>query len=53
MTDVLSQYLLDRAPTRAIDAIAHLGGMQAQAPLAPYLGLWTRLQDFRQTSCRR
>lgn len=64
MTDVLSQrrlncatlarqYLLDRAPTRAIDVIAHLGGMQAQAPLAPYVGLWTRLQDFRQTSCRR
>ena len=57
MTDVLSQrglnratlarqYLLDRAPARAIDAIEHLGGMQSQAPLAPYVGLWTRLQDF-------
>jgi Winged helix DNA-binding domain len=40
------QYLLERASVRAIDAIEHLGGMQAQAPLAPYLGLWTRLQDF-------
>ena len=57
MTDVLSQrglgratlarqYLLERAPARAIDAIGHLGGMQSQAPLAPYVGLWTRLQDF-------
>jgi Winged helix DNA-binding domain len=57
VTDVLSQrglnratlarqYLLERAPARAIDAIEHLGGMQSQAPLAPYVGLWTRLQDF-------
>lgn len=57
MTDVLSQrglnratlarqYLLDRVPIPAVDAIEHLGGMQSQAPLAPYVGLWTRLQDF-------
>lgn len=57
MTEVLSQrglnratlarqHLLERTPARAIDAIEHLGGMQAQAPLAPYVGLWTRLKDF-------
>ena len=40
------QYLLERAPALAIDAIEHLAGMQSQAPLAPYLGLWARLQDF-------
>jgi hypothetical protein len=40
------QYLLERAPARAIDMIGHLGGMQSQAPLAPYVGLWTRLHDF-------
>jgi hypothetical protein len=40
------QYLLERAEVPAIDAIGHLAGMQSQAPLAPYLGLWTRLRDF-------
>ncbi|MGW2218717.1 DNA glycosylase AlkZ-like family protein [Nonomuraea sp. NPDC001684] len=57
MSDVLSrrrlnratlarQYLLERAPGRAVDTIEHLGGMQSQAPLAPYVGLWTRLRGF-------
>jgi hypothetical protein len=40
------QYLLERVPVRAADAIGHLCGMQSQAPLAQYVGLWTRLQDF-------
>jgi Winged helix DNA-binding domain len=41
------QLLLRRAERSAADAIGHLGGLQAQAPLAPYLGLWTRLSGFR------
>ena len=40
------QYLLERAPTRPVDAIERLAGMQSQAPLAPYVGLWTRLRGF-------
>lgn len=40
------QYLLERATARPVDVIEQLGGMQSQAPLAPYVGLWTRLRDF-------
>jgi hypothetical protein len=40
------QWLLERRPVTALEAIHHLVGMQSQAPLAPYTGLWTRLVDF-------
>jgi hypothetical protein len=41
------QGLLDRwTGTSAHDALGHLVGMQAQAPLAPYVGLWTRIEGF-------
>lgn len=39
--------LLERSALRPQDAVHLLAGLQAQAPLAPHVGLWTRLRDFR------
>src|SRR5438270_13077067 len=41
------QLLLRRADIGVLDAVEHLVGLQAQAPLPPYTGLWTRLAGFR------
>ena len=46
------QLLLRRASMAPLQAIAHLAGMQAQAPNAPYVGLWTRLAGLREVAER-
>ena len=38
--------LLKRSKVNVLDAIERLVGLQAQLPNAPYVALWTRLQDF-------
>ncbi|MFC0622901.1 winged helix DNA-binding domain-containing protein [Kribbella deserti] len=40
------QGLLERSSGSALETIDHLVGMQSQAPLAPYVGLWSRLSSF-------
>ncbi|WCN79347.1 winged helix DNA-binding domain-containing protein [Micromonospora sp. LH3U1] len=40
------QMLLERADRPVLDAVAHLGGLQAQEPQEPFVGLWSRLRAF-------
>jgi hypothetical protein len=41
------QLLLERAALPVPAVIERLVGLQAQLPVAPYVGLWTRMQHFR------
>lgn len=47
------QQLLDRGTIPVSDAIAQVAGLQAQVPNPPYIGLWTRLCDFRRDDLTR
>jgi len=42
------QMLLEREEISVSDAVQRLAGLQAQVPGPPYVGLWTRLRDFRR-----
>lgn len=44
------QLLLDRADLPVLGAVEHLGGLQAQEPQEPFVGLWSRLRAFDPAS---
>ncbi|WP_231891287.1 winged helix DNA-binding domain-containing protein [Paenibacillus swuensis] len=43
------QLLLERSPLAPLEALEHLVGLQAQWPNPPYVGLWSRLENFKQS----
>jgi winged helix DNA-binding protein len=47
------QMLLDRGKLPVLDAVERLVGLQAQVHSPPFVGLWTRLQDFRRDDLTR
>jgi hypothetical protein len=47
------QMLLKREPLTVLAAVERLVGLQAQLPVAPYVGLWTRLPDFSREDLAR
>jgi hypothetical protein len=47
------QMLLERASGVGVaEAVQRLAGMQAQEPKHPYIGLWTRIEDFDENALR-
>lgn len=46
------QLLLERAAVSVLDAVSRLGGLQAQEPKHPFIGLWSRVAGFDEADVR-
>ena len=44
------QLLLERSPLPVTDALEQVGGLQTQYAPSGYIGLWSRLRDFRRAA---
>ena len=47
------QMLLEREALPVYEAVERLASPQVQVPSPPYVGLWTRLRDFRRDELTR
>jgi hypothetical protein len=47
------QLLLERSPLSLTDAVDQMGGLQTQYAPSGYIGLWSRLADFRRDDLTR
>jgi hypothetical protein len=47
------QMLLKRENVSALEAVERLVALQAQVTSPPYVGLWTRLKEFRREKLTR
>ena len=47
------QLLLERAPLPAARALERVAGLQAQDVVAPFIGLWTRVEGFDREQLKR
>jgi hypothetical protein len=47
------QLLLERQDLGAAEAIGRVAGLQAQASVPPFVGLWTRLRDFAEAELQQ
>lgn len=47
------QLLLERVRLDPVAATERIGGLQAQEPASPYIGLWSRVVDFRALTMDR
>ena len=47
------QLLLERASISPVAGVERLAGMQAQEARPPFVGLWSRLHDFRREELHR